>query len=85
MPSVQSNQQLCRDLKAASHAIAQAAHDLFGAAKQYNEAEMKEATLKIEKLHRLADRLIAHADEVKAGKIVRIRITEMGSWPGGDI
>jgi hypothetical protein len=83
MASVQSNQQLCRDLKAASHAIAQAAHDLFRTAKQYNEAEMKEATLKIEKLHRLADRLIAHADEVKAGKIVRI--TEMGSWPGGDI
>ncbi|KPU62180.1 hypothetical protein AN403_6224 [Pseudomonas fluorescens] len=83
MTLTKPNQDLHRDLKAASRAIKEAAHDVFGAAKQCSEADLKMATQKIEKLHKLADRLIAHADEVKAGRIAHNH--EMGSWPGGDI
>ena len=83
MALTKSNQELHRDLKAASLAIEEAAHDLFGAAKQCSEVELKTAMQKIEKLHKLADRLIAHADEVQAGRIAHN--SEMGSWPGGDI
>ncbi|CAN7503265.1 hypothetical protein LJR277_003363 [Pseudomonas sp. LjRoot277] len=83
MALTKPNQELCRDLKSASRALEEAAHELLGAAKQCSEIELKVAMQKIEMLHRLADRLIAHADKVKAGRIAHD--PEMGSWPDGDI
>lgn len=63
-------QELRRDLKAAASALEDAAHDLFREAKSYAEPEFSAAMEKI-RMHEHVDRLMALADEVKAGRIVR--------------
>jgi hypothetical protein len=55
MSLTKPNQALHRDLSAASRALEDSAHTLFAEAKQCRELELKAATQKIEKLHRLAD------------------------------
>lgn len=71
MPLTKPNQQLRRDLKAAAFSLEEAALDLFRVAKQRGDADLLEAMETIERLHGQADRLKAHAEEVKAGRIVR--------------
>lgn len=66
-----STQELRRDLTAAASALDDAAHDLFREAKSYAEPEFSVAMEKIRKMHEHVDRLMALADEVKAGRIVR--------------
>ena len=65
------NQELFIELKAAASALDDAAHELFQVAKQGGEAEFLVMMDKILKLHERADKLEWHAEEVKAGKIVR--------------
>lgn len=71
MALTKPNQELRRDLKAATSALEDAAHNLFREAKTYAEPEFLEAMEKIGKLHEHVDRLRAYADEVKMGRIVR--------------
>lgn len=71
MPLTKPNQELRHDLKAAASAIEDAAQDLFREAKTYAEPEFMEAMERIGKLHESMDRLMAYAEEVKAGRIVR--------------
>ena len=71
MPLTKPNQELRRDLKSAASALEDAAQDLFREAKTYAEPEFMEAMERIGKLHESMDRLMAYAEEVKAGVITR--------------
>lgn len=67
------SQELRRDLKAAAFSLEEAALEMFRMAKQRGDSELLDAMETIEKLHEQADRLTAYADEVKAGRIMRIK------------
>ncbi|GLX91975.1 hypothetical protein Pfra02_45430 [Pseudomonas fragi] len=73
MPLTKPNQELHSDLKTAASALDDAAHDLFREAKSYAEPEFSAAMKKIRNLHEHVDRIMALADEVKAGRIDRTK------------
>lgn len=67
------NQQLRRDLKDAAFALESAARQIFHKAQGGEEAQFLEAMKSVGELHELADRLVAYADEVKSGRVVRTK------------
>jgi ketosteroid isomerase-like protein len=67
------NLQLRRDLKDAAAALDDVAHELFREARESGDAAVLAAGVKIAALHTHIDALIAYADEVRDGRIVRGR------------
>ena len=74
MSLTKPNQELRRDLEAASSALEDAAQDLFREAKTYDGPEFLVVMKKIGKLHEHVDRLRELTEEVKEGRIVRDRM-----------
>ncbi|MFP5498092.1 MAG: hypothetical protein ACLGJE_18300 [Gammaproteobacteria bacterium] len=72
MPLNKPSQQLRRDLKESAALLEEAAHDLFRAAKQCDEAGFLAVMKKIAGLHEQADKLAGYANEVSTAHITRI-------------